>query len=71
MAGDDDKDHARGHDRHADGLDRQIEDVARRQKTPIGQHIEDQTDDHEGADHAQKTGIKLKRLKGVLALCSG
>ena len=61
VAGDDHEHHARGHDRHGDGLDREVEHVARREEPPVhdpaGQHVEDQADRDEGADHAEEARV--------------
>ena len=67
MSGDDDEHHAGRHDRDTHGLNRQVENVARGQETPVGQHVENQTDGDESTDHAQQAQVDFQRVKDVLA----
>ena len=60
MAGDDHKHHASGHDGDADGLDGQVKNIARRQKTSVGQHVKDQAHQNKGTDHAQQACVDLE-----------
>jgi hypothetical protein len=48
-------------------LNGQIEDVARCQKPAIGDEVEPNAQQDEGAHHAQQAHIKLKLLEGVFA----
>mmetsp|Transcript_17010 Transcript_17010/g.22360 ORF Transcript_17010/g.22360 Transcript_17010/m.22360 type:complete len:192 (-) Transcript_17010:1272-1847(-) len=49
----DHKHHSRCHDGNRHGLNGQVKDVARRQKTPVRQDVESNTEDDKGTDHTQ------------------
>ena len=52
MPCDDHKNHPGRHNGDADRLDRQVEDVARRQKPPVGQHVEHKANENKCPDHS-------------------
>ncbi len=60
VAGHDDQDHARRHDRDGRGLDGQVPQVPRRQEQPVGQGVEGQAHDDEGDDHAEQPAVDLE-----------
>ena len=54
-----------------DRLDRQVEDVARREEAPVRHEVEDQTERDECADHAEQAGVHLERGEQGLLLLRG
>ena len=51
VTGHDHEDHTGRHNGNADRLDREVENIARRQKAPVGQHVEHEADQNERTDH--------------------